>query len=105
VLSVAHLVDAFQHGAEAEAHGPILFLILALPTAGAAARLLRTAFEFARNRQRFIVTEAELNRARGNLEAAVGPLAIAEAMARAEYALQNEHRAWLLLMAEAEWFG
>jgi hypothetical protein len=85
--------------------GWLLFLILALPTAGAAARLLRTAFEFARNRQRFVLTALELERTRGQLEAATEPLVVARAMARAELALEQEHRAWLLLMTEAEWYG
>ncbi len=83
----------------------LLFFILILPAAGAAARLLRTAFEFARNRQRFVTTAAELDRARGWLDVAVTPGDVALAMAKAEHALEQEHRAWLELMLEAEWFG
>lgn len=85
--------------------GWMLFLILVLPAAGAAARLLRSAFEFARNRQRFVTAAAELERARGRLDVAAEPGDVARAMGRAEDALEQEHREWLELMLEAEWFG
>jgi hypothetical protein len=83
----------------------LLFLILVLPAAGAAGRLLRTAFEFARNRQRFVTTAFELERVRGWLDMAKDPADVALAMAKAEDALAQEHREWLRLMQEAEWFG
>ncbi len=119
VLSAFHLLTAVFGGGEHATAGlsaamgaPVpppggwlLFFILALPTAGAAARLLRAAFEFARNRQRFMVTALELERTRGRLESDTDPLSAARAMARAELALEQEHRAWVLLMTEAEWFG
>ncbi len=112
------VVEAFKVGSERQATEAgieasqfatperwLLFFILILPAAGAAARLLRTAFEFARNRQRFVMTAAELDRARGWLDVAVTPGDVAIAMAKAEHALEQEHRAWLELMLEAEWFG
>jgi len=110
LLSVVHLVAEVVDrlsGAEtiAAPGGWVLFLILVLPAAGAAARLLRTAFEFARNRQRFVTTAAELERARGRLDMAGKPGDVARAMTLAEDALEQEHREWLELMLEAEWFG
>jgi hypothetical protein len=109
VLSFAHLIDelaGYWHGeALKPPRGWPLFLILVLPAAGAAARLLRSAFEFARNRQRFVVTAAELDRARGWLDMATNPADVARAMIKAEDALAQEHREWLRLMLEAEWYG
>ncbi len=110
LLSFIHLIIEYvdyRNGGEAIAvpGGWLLYVILILPAFGAAARLLRSAFEFARNRQRFIITAAELERARGRLDIATKPADVARAMLRAEDALAQEHREWLRLMLEAEWYG
>lgn len=83
----------------------LLFTALLLPVFGAAVKVVRGAFEFGRNRQRFQATYTELRVASQMLDAAgEDPTAVAAAIAEAEASLEREHREWLRLMLHAEWF-
>jgi hypothetical protein len=83
----------------------MLMLAACLPVIAAAIRLLRTAHEFGRNTLRFRATSDELNQLLDRLEKVADPQTKLEILHKTERALQAEHREWLRLMIEAEWFG
>jgi len=75
-----------------------------LPVIAAGVRTFRSAHEFGRNQIRFTAMSYFLNTIEG--EADGQPPTVAFPLLReAENALEAEHRAWLRLMIEAEWFG
>jgi hypothetical protein len=98
-----------------------VYLAAALPTIGAGVRTYRTAHEFARNTSRFQAKHhalCELERRLSEVlnevpsatrAAAQSPLHDADAVLRelgfCEHVLESDHREWLRLMVEAEWFG
>jgi hypothetical protein len=89
-----------------EAVGLILiFLAAALPAVGAGIRILRGAYEFARNYSRFHSAASGLSqiseRLRHSADLSVAPVLLEQS----ERAMAAEHREWLRLMMEAEWFG
>jgi hypothetical protein len=83
----------------------------ALPVIGSGVRLLRSAFEYSRNTARFRAKYRALEQLISKVEVALGrgndfhPEDIVRYMWKGELLLENEHREWLRLMKEAEWFG
>jgi len=66
---------------------------------------LRTAYEFARNTSRFRAKYVALERLAERLQRENDPAALWYAMWCCEQMMDAEHREWLRLMIEAEWFG
>jgi hypothetical protein len=87
-----------------------LLLAAALPAFAAGVRTVRAAHEFGRNHLRFEAKENYLHNILGDpaVQTAAGQPPSADAiplLREAEGALDAEHRAWLRLMIESEWFG
>ncbi|MCE9528397.1 MAG: hypothetical protein K8R36_20325 [Planctomycetales bacterium] len=84
-----------------------LFALLAaiFPVIAAGVRTVRGAFEFGRNSLRFESMAHNLEHILGELKKTHTPEAMLTILRRGEYAMENEHRAWMRLMMEAEWFG
>ena len=76
-----------------------------LPVIAAGIRTVRGAFEFGRNALRFESMAHHLEHLLGELEKAQSSEAKLAILRRGEYAMESEHRAWMRLMMEAEWFG
>lgn len=82
-----------------------------LPVLGSLFRLLRSAFEYSRNTARFRAKYRALEQLMSKLEVAMEPAQplhaeeIVRYMWKGELLLEHEHREWLRLMKEAEWFG
>ena len=82
-----------------------------LPVVGSGVRLLRSAFEYSRNTARFRAKYRALEQLISKVEVALGQgnqfhaEEIVRYMWKGELLLENEHREWLRLMKEAEWFG
>lgn len=87
-----------------------------LPVAAAIIRTLRSAFEFSRNRSRFLATEDALRGLddrlthrliwEGSTEVSAELASVTlQDLGRCEVHLRNEHQEWLRLMLEAEWFA
>ena len=82
-----------------------------LPVLGSGIRLLRSAFEYSRNTARFRAKYRALEQLISKMEVALGQgddfraEDIVRYMWKGELLLENEHREWLRLMKEAEWFG
>jgi hypothetical protein len=83
----------------------LIVLAACLPVIGAAVRTFRMAHEFGRNKLRFRATSNELKQLLDRLQKEADPQAKLEILHKTERALQAEHREWLRLMIEAEWFG
>jgi hypothetical protein len=85
----------------------VLFVVLAaaLPVIGAGVRSLRTAYEFARNNSRFRAKLVALSRLAERLRQENDPEAIFRDLWSCEQIMESEHREWLRLMIEGEWFG
>jgi hypothetical protein len=83
----------------------LVIVAVALPVIGAAVRTFRAANEFGRNANRFHGVANELKALREALARAKGFTDQLRIMEEIETALKNEHRAWVRLMSEAEWFG
>jgi len=85
----------------------VLFVVLAaaFPVIGAGIRSLRTAYEFARNNSRFRAKHVALSRLAERLRQENDPEALFRDLWSCEQILESEHREWLRLMIEGEWFG
>ncbi|MCE5327481.1 MAG: hypothetical protein LLG01_13825 [Planctomycetaceae bacterium] len=108
--SVAFVFSHFVYELMRGGHGDLFSILLvlmaaALPLIGSGFRTLRGAFEFGRNALRFEANNASLARLVAHLEATNDPAVAAEDMWACEQLLETEHRQWLHLMAESEWFG
>src|ERR1035437_8641802 len=105
-------------GASIEVSIALILVAAILPVLGGGFRTLRSAYQFARNTSRYTAAleglkpsydalKAELQ----NLQTAGAGVAQASAstilyhMWRCEQILEAEHREWLRLMIQAEWFG
>jgi hypothetical protein len=75
------------------------------PVVGSAIRTYRGAHESSRNTTRFRAAFVELGRLGERLQMETLPEAILGHLRRSEEILEVEHRDWLRLMTEAEWFG
>ncbi len=103
-----HAGDAHggEHGGAFEkVNQALLLLALALPAVSAAVRTWRSAFEFARNTVRFKAKYMGLRHIADGFEAQNQPVELMRRMWYSEQIIEAEHREWLRLMAEAEWFG
>ena len=116
VLFFAVIVFVFAHatieviGDNQNGLTPILGRVLialaaAIPALGATLRVYRGGREAGRNHIRSQATYRILNHLQGDLEAADSVPAQIKAMVRTESVLATEHRQWLQLMSECEWFG
>jgi len=84
----------------------ILITMAALfPVLGAGIRTHRSANEFSRNTVRFHAVYLELMGAYDRLVSSATTKDKLEDLWRSEETLENEHREWLRLMDEAEWYG
>jgi hypothetical protein len=104
----------------------LFFLICAalLPAIGAGVRTFRMAHEFARNTTRFKAKHSALCKLRRQLAEVLHeapesagehgqpsnsshgePNAVLRELGFCEYVLESDHREWLRLMIDAEWFG
>jgi hypothetical protein len=76
-----------------------------LPVLGAGIRTYRMANEFGRNVKRFESTRHALNEMDRWLQEGVDAKTVFLTLWSCEHTLEIEHREWLRLMAETEWFG
>ena len=76
-----------------------------LPAFAAGIRTCRGAFEFGRNSLRFESMSHNLEGVLEDLAIAKTPETILPLLRRGEHAMEDEHRAWMRLMMEAEWIG
>jgi Flp pilus assembly protein TadB len=85
----------------------ILLIVLAagLAVIGAGLRTYRGAHEFSRNSTRFRAKLVALRHVGERLEHQTEPVAIYRELWYCEQILESEHREWLRLMSDAEWFG
>jgi hypothetical protein len=83
----------------------LIVAAIAIPVLGAGVRTWRTAYEFARNAILFRAKYTALGQLAERLRRANDPTAVFYAMWCCEQILDSEHREWLRLMIEAEWFG
>lgn len=110
VAAFSHFV--FEWFAGEDHHGRMHFLAgicvllaAALPVVAAGVRTVRAAHEFGRNQLRFAATSNHLNIILGDIAKQPSSTAKIQLFREAESTLDHEHRAWLRLMIEAEWFG
>jgi len=83
----------------------LVFCAALFPVFGSGVRLLRSAFEYSRNTVRYRAKYRALEQLMIKLESASHPNQIVHSMWKGEMILEQEHREWLRLMTEAEWFG
>jgi len=87
----------------------LIALAAALPVLGAGVRTYRTAYEFARNTIRYRAKYVALEHINATLKArsrqSINPRELFHSLWCSEQILESEHREWLRLMIEAEWFG
>lgn len=83
----------------------LAFLAALLPVMAAGIRTCRGAFEFGRNSLRFESMAHHLGYLIKELKSAESPEGMLAILRRGEYAMESEHRSWMRLMMEAEWFG
>jgi hypothetical protein len=82
----------------------MIVLAASLPVIGGAIRTFVLAYEAARNAYRYRAKAMALASIKSALEHATGPRSQFLALWSCEQTLENEHREWLRLMLEAEWF-
>ncbi|MEO6391034.1 MAG: hypothetical protein ABIP75_04225 [Pyrinomonadaceae bacterium] len=84
----------------------VLILIAAsLPVLSAGLRTVRGTYEFARNSIRFHAKRVALNLLKERLKSEQDAKTVFYQLWVCEQVLESEHREWLRLMIEAEWFG
>jgi hypothetical protein len=98
-----------QHAAQTQGHsfiGELLIVLAAcLPVLGAGIRTLHTASEGRRNAIRFQAKYYTLEKLREELQGVSDADTAFRLLWQCERLMDNEHREWLRLMIEAEWFG
>lgn len=100
--SKAHANVSTEHGFVGEL---LIVLAASLPVIGAGIRTLHTASERRRNTIRFQAKAFALDRLRQELARERDAAAIFRLLWQCEQIMDAEHREWLRLMIEAEWFG
>ncbi len=83
----------------------LIVLAAAFPVLGATARTLRMAHEYSRNTSRFRAKLVVLRRLSDALATETDPVNVFRELWCAEQVLESEHREWLRLMINGEWFG
>jgi flagellar motility protein MotE (MotC chaperone) len=88
-------------------HLALIFVAVAAgaPAIAAGIRLVRSAHEFARNGTRFRAKYLALFALRERLERESNAMKLLNDLHHAELLLAAEHREWLRLMLDAEWYG
>ena len=106
-MSVAFaLLDvAFEVTGRRETSRVFLVLAVALPVVAAGIRTWRAAHEFGRNMSRFEAKRSALEELARSLGETRSPEAVFHLLWQSEQILEADHREWLRLMLEAEWFG
>jgi hypothetical protein len=95
-----------SHSEAAEEIGHVLLVLAAmLPVIASGLRTYREAVQFGRNASRFAAKAVALDVMREQLQRASSHHDVAELARRAEEHLEAEHREWLRLMIDAEWFA
>lgn len=110
LCAVGHsLIDVLSHDGGTAHHWSLwLFLCAAcLPVVGAGVRTYRSAHEFARSASLFHAKHHCLEDLKKELQQADpnNPGTVMHLIWKCEDYLEREHREWLWLMLEAEWFG
>jgi hypothetical protein len=108
ILEYFHLIDAEKsHFQQPELSLSVILLLLAavLPVIGTGIRTYRMANEFGRNIIRFEANRATLEAILEEAIAQPSRASLFADLARAQQLLALEHREWLRLMYEAEWFA
>jgi hypothetical protein len=103
---LAALVHFLWEGLFGESTTGVLLTVIAaaLPVLGAGVRTYRTANEFARNRVRYRAKFVTLRRMGERLQSETNAEAVLRDLWCCEQVLESEHREWLRLMVEAEWY-
>jgi hypothetical protein len=83
----------------------LIVLAVVLAVVGAGVRTFRGAHEFARNTNRFRAKALALSHVADKLRRETEPPIIVRDLWFCEQILEAEHREWLRLMIDAEWFG
>ena len=83
----------------------LVMLAAALPVIGTGVRTYRLANELGRNVLRFKASAANLDQILGSAEGRTQQAELLVDLHQAEQLLEIEHREWLRLMLEAEWYG
>lgn len=83
----------------------LIVLAVVLAVLGAGVRTFRGAHEFSRNTIRFRAKYLALNHLAEKLRQETDPAAALRDLWYCEQILESEHREWLRLMIDAEWFG
>jgi len=97
--------DLFTHAERLDAFSRWMIVLAAsLPVIGGAFRTFQSAYEAARNAYRYRAKAVALASIKSALDHATGPRSQFLALWFCEQTLENEHREWLRLMLEAEWF-
>jgi hypothetical protein len=109
VVVMWHFLLESRHRLDpADLPGPlsIALVLLAgtLPAIAAGVRTLRISREYGRNTFRFEAKAAALETLRNMLTPDAGPAQVFLVLWSAEQVLESDHREWLRLMIEAEWF-
>jgi hypothetical protein len=111
-LSILVVFAHFTLDAVAESgngiHGISIVLValaVSLPVLGAGIRSIRSAHEFARSASLYRAKYEALKRIADRLEEEADCEQILRTLWHCEQFLEAEHREWLRLMSEAEWFG
>ena len=114
LCAIVHLglssIDKIREPLERVVYEPFLSNVLVelaaiFPVLGAAIRTYRSANEFSRNSVRFGAVRHSLERVEQALSLDMGPKGKLEQLESSEVTLEDEHREWLRLMDEAEWYG
>lgn len=100
---LAHLAVEAAHGNKLSQF--FIFLAASLPALGSTFRTVRSAYESARNASRFEANLHILNRLSDRLQDESSPGAVFRELGFCEQVLEADHREWMRLMVEAEWFG
>jgi hypothetical protein len=82
-----------------------LILAATLPVCGAGIRVIRGVLEYGRNASRYESTHNVLLDLSERLREADNPATVFREIGFCEQALEAEHREWVRLLVEAEWFG
>ncbi len=105
---LAHLSVEVVNGSETWWNRFLILLAAAMPAMGAGFRIYRSANESARNASRFKATHHVLLRLSERLDAAKNATdvqGVFREIGFCEQVLESDHREWMRLMVEAEWFG
>ena len=82
----------------------MIVLAASLPVIGGTIRTFQNAYKFAGNTYRYRAKAVALTSIKSTLDHATGPRSQFLALWFSEQTLENEHREWLRLMLNAEWF-